>query len=592
MPKTWEALWCCRPWGPSKPWDEFGYAPKASVSHRWWQPSYSREHLSQRKAEIVGSIPLDSSPWVFWAQTHGSFVLVPAIFLAHLADIVGSPRQETEDRSIVLLTLLGLLVGLASSAWGLDIVDCIATHAAGDARLFIRDMSPPPWETFNPGNHVYGPLFVALVLLGLAGMVRSGRIILSDTLLLVLGVLLALRAVRFLSEGSVLAMPAAYRGWVRLSERPSLPRLRMPIAASLGLLGLIAIPKYEASRRGPLGQVGLEDGRYPLVAVKALQETTLPPSTPLLTHFGAGAPLGFDLDGRFRTYVDSRTPLYFDETDFAVSRDVGSDGQALERARIRYGFKGAVLARDDASCRELRDRSWAVIAIEPSYTTFVDANPDFSFEALAPCGANFLREDACKDGGARLNTEIDHLERYGRSAFVRYLRAESVWRCGGDKRSVAALLPSEQESATFLRGRNLLSAHHLLEQGKASQAFALLMPLLSKSDQDAFRTLMPYLVQHRDQLSSLRTPLQELADTLRDSLPHDTRSLLAEACAMEGDAECVRFHGIRAVVRGSSFAAPLLQWLVAHHPMERVRRDAEAWLHVQNATVPRNSGTP
>ena len=45
----------------------------------------------------------------------------------------------------------------------------------------------------------------------------------------------------------------------------------------------------------------------------------------------ASGPLGFWLQGRVETYLDARTPLYFDDTDFGIARELWKHEDALER---------------------------------------------------------------------------------------------------------------------------------------------------------------------------------------------------------------------------------------------------------------------
>jgi hypothetical protein len=73
--------------------------------------------------------------------------------------------------------------------------------------------------------------------------------------------------------------------------------------------------------------------------------------------------------------------------------------------------------------------------------------------------------------------------------------------------------------------------------------------------------------------------LEDGIHRLADHTPLDLRGSLAMICLQQGDAECVRFHGMRVAVAGEPEPGRvLLRWLRENHPDAAVRSDAERWL--------------
>jgi hypothetical protein len=78
--------------------------------------------------------------------------------------------------------------------------------------------------------------------------------------------------------------------------------------------------------------------------------------------------------------------------------------------------------------------------------------------------------------------------------------------------------------------------------------------------------------------AELREIVEAAVAAASDHAAPELRANLAALCMAEGDAECVRFHALRAAARGSERAAAPLDWLRAHHPSPEVRADAQRWL--------------
>lgn len=526
---------------------------------------------------------------LLWAQVHPTFVLAPAVFA--VTALLGRPldRAALRDHALVGATLA---LGLASSAFGLRVVHNVLAHAGGDAAQHITDMAAPTWGFFHPLKLEPGALFAALLALGVAGVLLTRRVPWRELGLAALGTSLVATAVRGVAPASILAAPFALEGALALASLGSARVRTALVPAALAAAGWLL---YHDARPSlpffpPSSATALAPGWYPRAATQWLRRA--PPGTPVLTTYASGAPLGFWLDGRVRTFVDSRTPLYFDDAEYALARAAWFQAGALARTVERYGTPAAVVERDAVVCELLRaDARWYPVAVDARSTTFVrrgaglDAAP---VTRLAPCGVDYLTADACADGGAVLAAEVDALAPNADAPFVRYLRAERAVRCRVPGVPVAALratIPSAEESAVFAVQRDTLMAKVLVAEGRLDEAYALAVDMVRRGDALAYHAVLAPLAARRDR-ERIRGLLEPVERALGDDTPGDVRALLAQLCLSRRDAEGARFHGLRAAAMGSPSAVPTLCWLRMRHPDAAARADAAAWLAVMQRERP------
>lgn len=540
----------------------------------------SSEPRRQRKlAALLLAIEL------LWAQLHGSFVLAPMLFL--LVQFPRALRSSRAERQPQLLLLLGLIAGLCTSAYGFEIASYVWHHSGGDATAHVLDMMPPRWRTFEPGPFVYGPAFVALCLLGLLGGLFARRLWATELALLLFALLLGSRSIRFLSEASSLLVPWAVAGASALlprldrEQRAWAPAQRVRwLGGALVALGLTAlavrVERELAQDFGPLGQLGFAQDVVPEASLRVL--ASLPVGTPVLTSYAAGGVIGFFTNGRVRTYVDGRTPLYFDDTDYGVSRDVLDGPPALSHAIARYGVQAMVLDRRLHAC-ERAPEGFVVAALDTSVTTFVRPGVAQPFTLLAPCGNQLLRDQACRERST-LERELSRLHTLGALELSKLAAAEVSLRCERDGAAALAKLPRGLRGVTWPRVERQLRAAALLSTGARLDAFETLEADLAAGDGPAFDLLTPALLSRELPRERLERVLRAASRNLDDFTPPQVRALLAAVCAERGDAECVRFHGTRAFVAASDnpLAQSAMAWLRRHHPLPRVREDAAAWL--------------
>lgn len=516
---------------------------------------------------------------LLWAQLHGSFVLAPALFACVVAPAILRDRDAADRRNVHAGTAAALVVGLFTSAYGFGLPMYLAAHARGDAARHVDDMVATSWAAFNPGESLdnpFGVMLIALWLIGGAGMIAARRVFGRALALAILGGVLAVNAVRFVPIASLLALPLAAEGAVALAALlPDRVWWRW-IGAAIGACGLALGARGVAKLHGPFGKIGPAEGVHPLAAAAFLRG--LPPGGAVLSVYNAGGALGFLLEGRARTYVDGRTPLHFDDTDFGVARDVFRYPDVLARAIRRFGATAVVVNRNAPVCGKLPP-GWVPAVVEAHYTTWVRGEDGRAVKALAPCGGSFVREDACANGAEAFDREIGDLVAAGRKDFAGYLRAERILRCGGPLGEIPAVLPARAMARMYLAQRDAVEAAWLLRAGDVRRAVDVVEAAVRDGDPGAVAVIAPALAGDAVPAARARAVLEAAVARMDDAAPPELRALLALACAADEDAACARFHAVRAAARGSKQAVPALLWLRTHGDA-RGQADAAAWLEV------------
>lgn len=531
---------------------------------------------------------------VFWAQLHGSFILVPAIFAALvLQDYIdrGFDRDRLRADASVML---GLLLAMLTSAAGLDLVSYVLSHGGGDAVAHIREMSPVDFRSLSPfeyGHHF--ALFMAWGL-GLCGLTRGGTVRLGEILLALLGVVLLSRAGRFAAAATLLALPLASVGVRNLGDLCTQAvhrRLRPVVLAgtvigSLMLLGSSA--RTQANTRGPLGVAGWTGGAYPRAALRLLDPGPGKPRREILTDYRSGPALAFWSHGRIRHYVDGRTPQYFDDTDYAVQREIFLEEGALLRGIARYAPSAAVVRRH-GSCIGFAAH-WDLVAVDPMYSTFMPPNgkdrrpEDKTLRGIAPCGQRFVAPDACVDGGVHTLESLSRIDTLSEPAFAAYTRAAFELECRANP--LPALdLPVDAASWGHRVALRRLQAAAAVAAGRADLARTLIDDALREGDAGIVQSLPSSFPEVLGPTFAIGA-LEESIAIMDDKAPANLRVTLARLCVEQGDLECARFHGLRAATHAAPGITPVLRVLAQRHPRAQVRNDAAQWLNVQSTPAP------
>jgi hypothetical protein len=533
---------------------------------------------------------------VLWVQVHPGFVIALStwgVVVLPTAVAAFKNRESPASRTVLMhlaIVAVALVLGAGTGAHGFAVVTQWRIHAAGDAVRHIGDMQAPPASFFDPRETSYGPLYVSLLVMGLAGMLAARRLWAQEGALALSGVVLVVTAVRGVGPAAVLTAPLATRGLDALIEHLVPPSSRRVVrwvggALTLGLLALTV--RRTHLEEGPLFTVGPRPGAMPHASARFLARTA-PRGAPVLTSFLSGAPIGYWLAGNVRTLIDSRTPMHFSDADYGRARDLWRIPRALDLATARYGFVAAVADRDGPECALLAASArWRPVVVEASFTTFVRVDGPLGattpLTRIAPCGASHLTPDACGvDRGASLAVELRRLRALGArqaAPFYDYLDALRVVRCGVEGVPVAtlrALIPSRDDAWVFRTQRDRVMAAVLASTGDLDSALDLVGDAIRAGDLESLAVIIGPATHQRPQ--RLREILEALSRTLDDNTPGDVRAELAARCAAVGDAACVRFEGLRAAVLGSARAGPALCWLINRHPLAHVRRDAAGWL--------------
>jgi hypothetical protein len=472
-----------------------------------------------------------------------------------------SLRDRTARRAH-LLTLLGLALAALTSAHGPGIVVYVLEHSGGDAVRHIADMRAPSWAELNPISP-YALGFWLLGLIALVGVVAARKIWWTGLGLALLGLALLLTAVRFVDAAVILMLPLALRSADILAELPKDWRGWKWLAAllSAGLMGWLLF--LARGWWGPLGRTTADESKLPSSAIAWLDAA--PPGN-VLSTYEADAPIGFFLAGKDRVFVDGRTPLYFDSADYGVARDVWLDARALDLALRRYDVSAVVAPRDGELCRWMASR-WPLVAVEPGFATFARA-PQRSLTHLSACGDELMTRQACDDYAAT-SDELGQTPPGVRAI----LQIDLAAYC---RQATTGALPSLRASWPWQTQWRHAAARLARAQSRPQEALDILAPLIDAGDLPALSILRPAF--NELPMHEVRKHLDAAVRALDDDAPPELRADLALACSAEGDAECVRFHGLRAAAHGVATAREPLEWLAAHHPSERVRADARAWL--------------
>jgi len=521
---------------------------------------------------------------LLWTQLHGSFVLGPGILGVYLvASLVR--RAPMADRVRHGWVFLGCLLASLTNSYGIGIARYILSHSGGDAKQHVSDMLSPTWMTFHPLQNPSSAIYVLLLGFAVYAWWRLGKRVRPERVaLLLLGIGLLTTAHRFFSAAAILAAPLALQG-----AQMILPVIRARWKVWTTITGIVCLAYFKTIFAyldffGPIGVAGFSLSAYPYAANAYLRE--LPKPVTVLSDYGAGEVLAFWQPGDIHTYVDARTPLHFNDTQFAVSRDIATSTSALNLLVDRYGLQTAVVLRNGQLCDALA-RSWTPVVIEPYYTTFVRAPGTPAITTVKPCGDQYVTPMLCAKQGQAFAQDMARLEKYLHPSFRHFLQAEHIVRCGGDLSAVPTLLPTRTES-WFYRGQvDMLRAAWLSQSGHPEEAVTLLAPLLRRGNLDAFAVIEPSITSGRVNPEVVYGPLRDLVKEWDDQTPINVREALTFTCIRLGQADCVQFHGTRVALQGSRNARLIFEWLARNHREMTVRNEAKAWLEQLDRQQPR-----
>jgi hypothetical protein len=539
-------------------------------------------HVSRTGAARMKSGALLVALAVVWAQLHGSFVLAPPLVVIMLGmsnlEAWLARTSTLSSRRVDLLVLAGALLALFSGAAGTGVASYIAGHGYGDAVRFIAEMRAPTWSELTALTGPQGKALMMLWLLSLAGLTRRGRWQWTSIALALLGHCVLSRANRFIAEDAILCAPLALSGAANLADwaaRVIQPRVLRPLAFALPCAAAALLAQSALAASGPPNRhwVGIDSAAYPQLAAAYLAR--LPPGSRVLSAFGAGPALGFWSRGKLRTFVDGRTPLYFDDADYALEREVFTNETALDLAIRRYSIQAAVVERAHGVC-DLLAKRWNAVVIEGQYTTFVPPERDSALEGIEACGPELVRPKAPSEL-APLDRSIVRLAKLGAAPFLDLLRAERLLLSTDVNTAQLTALLDRSASAVYLPQHRRARIAADVAAGRLDSAFLRMRDALAEGDPSVLRFIFAPGMGTLD-LSRARE-LLEMAISLRgEGAKPATRAMLAAICVQQSDAACARFQALRAAARHARNIEPTLAWLTEHAETPRMRADAQAWL--------------
>jgi hypothetical protein len=276
--------------------------------------------------------------------------------------------------------------------------------------------------------------------------------------------------------------------------------------------------------------------------------------------------------------VDGRTLLYFDDTDWAVARDMLTQGATLDRGFARYGFVAAVVSRESPVCPLLEAR-WTPVVIEAQQTTFVPRERGSAMPGISPCGRNYLRADACDVPEAEWQAALTRQSAYDAGSFLQLMAAGMQLKCGRGVPDLAAF-PAARDARAFLPTYRLFRASALFAAHRPAEAIHEIDASLDEEDAlPALSLLRPDAGEAS--IAETRRVLSRALEVMDDNAPPALRTRMAWVCMGAADPECARFQGLRAFLAGDASVRPVLEWAAQHHESARVRGDLKAWLASQ-----------
>jgi hypothetical protein len=525
---------------------------------------------------------------LLWAQLHGTFVLVPAVALIACTDPVlralrarlragsgtasgrrlASPGEAATAAAIPwrlwALTGAGLALGALTSAYGFDVHGYLLAHLRGDAVRHIIDMQAPSWAAIDPSVRPYFAFYFALLVAAGCLLSVGRRCRVSSLLFAVLGLGLVLTAIRSVGLAALLMLPFCMEASATIFGAETRVR-RLAFTALAVLVLMVDLDLNDGKEASRSGRLGFDYDRIPLAAAKFFAAQPRPAR--VFATFAAAAPLGYLAHGKAQVWMDSRTPLHFDDTDYALLRDAGATPPALRAAVDWFGLTAAVARNDLNDCATLaRSERFAPVLLEWSHTTFVRRDQlrgAQALETLAPCAqGERVRLDRCSaEYDAAFERDLRRTGWAGQ-AFVGMLRAERALRCGLRQAQVAALpkwLEARRPASELRAEQRLLLGEAFAAVGEHERALALLGPLALAGNGRALGDIGA--AADRLEPSAARALLEPLDEQYGSALPLGLRLLLARACMREGEVECAYFHALRASLAAPAAAAPALRWL-------------------------------
>ncbi|HEX5466884.1 MAG TPA: hypothetical protein VFW92_09465 [Candidatus Limnocylindrales bacterium] len=327
----------------------------------WLWQAYRDGRLSDRRLAVAAGLLM-----LLWANTHGSYPLEVAVWLAGAAESFVGGRRRRAARLVALSGVCAIVACLnpfGPRLWAYSI------EALQGSRLdLIQEWASPDFRASE-----WWPLLL-LIVLALGGTVvilhrarADGLTSLSpwvaDVGLAGVGILAALHSGRHVIIAAPTAAPlvataltAAQSRWKRSEAAGSEvhPRLNLALLVLGGLLTVGAL----WLKVGPIAQTTAREATYPVAALPALDVAVCAdgPRLDLLNEFGWGGYLTQVRPGA-RIFIDGRVEVYGD-AQVARYALLMAAAPGWQEALDGVGVQTALIRADSALAPALRQAGW------------------------------------------------------------------------------------------------------------------------------------------------------------------------------------------------------------------------------------------
>lgn len=368
---------------------------------------------------------------ILFSHTHDSHVLLAAcVWIRAIGALLHRelPRFRLRVVAAAQTSLLATLAG----PLGVEIVPRLMRHHGTTATRHILEWQPMTAHELMPWP-VDGSTCQFLLLLGSAAAVMRIRGARWEELgYFVVGLLLSLKAQRFMGTWAVLSVPLAARGISRM-----VPVRLHQITGSAAVLVALSGIWGAAATRGPWPTVGVSTAKLPVFAMDFL--VLQGARGHLFNHYNDGGYVQFRSGPELKITIDGRTPAFFDDRDFTEWANAISDPRAFDQFADRYDVEHLLVPRGLALCPYMRDMgAFRPVYMDRGWTVFTRTAGGFlagdTLETLDPCDAKTVsktcREDP--DAGARVLADADLLAQHApRAPFPWIIRMEAGMYCRG-----------------------------------------------------------------------------------------------------------------------------------------------------------------
>lgn len=487
-----------------------------------------------------------------WAQAHASVVIAPAVVLAAAVPwtvgpgaTIGTRRPIGRSPGHVLAFLAVAVMPLLGPA-GPQLLVRVLAHRESYAVRHIIEMQPMRLEWWlAPTRDVLFAEVLAVICVW--GLVRCRRLEIGPAALALLGLALTWNTNRFAAAWAILLLPLA-ASVLRMSAPAAESRRRVAAA----LLVTVTVPLVLAL--GSEAPAFRAEPSFPAGVARVLR--SLDVHGPIQNSYNAGGYLGWELYGRVRVLIDSRSQMLFGDEEIYAANRVLAEPAIFERLDSVHGFRAAVVPRHEALCRALEaDEGWRPVWIDDTDAVFLPATEAAAggLRRLAACAVpSQVRRCRESEAPGEFLDEVEALLRLtpgepflGRLGTLLSLQCAEPANVGPARLNAfleAAAAAPEHPDFVWITGLVLFG------RGDVEHALVVLAQLPSKHVPG--QALRLHLLRQLGRAAAVRGIAREQLELLDDVAPPNLHEHLAWACEETGEQDCAVRHALRAALVG------------------------------------------